>query len=210
MECLWRAARDGDLATIKRLRAEGVDVTEHGAHGVTAIMVAARHDHSTVVKFLQAAGASVVEKDDTGCSAVHYAAMKGNLSLVQYFYQEAGASISDVTVDGETVWDLLRLLDLHDVEPVALASLLKVMLMLGYTPPAFAAKLSPAHAELATRGRHFRVQLLLYLEQQRASVFENCPLPPVLLPIVAGYAATTSDDMWTDGLRVQAPRPKRP
>jgi hypothetical protein len=121
--------------------------------------------------------------------------------MVQYFLQYAGASISDATDFNHTVWDLL---ELHYADPAALTSLLKTMAMLDDAPPAFVAKLSPAHAEITTKGRYFRAQLPSHLEQQRASVFEHCPLPPVLLPIVAEYAATTPDDIWTYGLRVEA------
>jgi hypothetical protein len=48
----------------------------------------------------------------------------------------------------------------------------------------------------------FRTQLPAYLEQQEASIVAHCPLPGVLQPLVAEYAAPTSEDMWTDGLRV--------
>jgi ankyrin repeat protein len=195
---LLEAARNGDLAAIKRLHAEGVDVTERDAYGFTAIILAAMHGHAATVKFLQEAGASVTEKDDHGVSALHFAAFHGDMSLVQYFLQEAGANISDVTDDGGTVWNLL---DLKDADPMALASLVKIMVMLGDAPPAFAAKLSPAHAEITTRGEDYRAQLPSYLEQQRASVF-HCPLPPVLQSIVADYAVTTPEDMWANGLRV--------
>jgi hypothetical protein len=78
------------------------------------------------------------------------------------------------------------------------------MVMLDDAPPAFVAKLSPAYAEIATRGRQYRAQLPSYLEQQRATVVEHCPPLPVLLPIVADYDAATLEDMWTDGLRVEA------
>jgi hypothetical protein len=78
------------------------------------------------------------------------------------------------------------------------------MVMLGDASPAFVAKLSPVDAEITTRSRYFRVQLPSYLEQQRISIFEHCPLPPVLLPIVADYVATTAEDMRTHGLRVEA------
>jgi hypothetical protein len=118
---------------------------------------------------------------------------------VEYFLREAGASISDATSRGRTVWILL---DLQDDDTIALASLLKIMVMLDDAPLAFVAKLSPANAELTTRGRYFRAQLPSYLEQQRASVFKHCPLPPVLQSIVADYAVTTPEDMWADGLRV--------
>jgi ankyrin repeat protein len=204
MEDLQEAACDGHLTTIKRLYAEGVDVTERDSNGVTAIMMAVCNDHALTVKFLQAAGASTMDRDNRGFNTLLYAAMYGKLSLLQYCLQETGASISDTSDEGDTVWDLFEP-RCHD--PVALTSLLKIMVMLDNSPPAFVAKLSPANAELATRGRYFRAQLPSYLEQQRASVIEHCPLPPVLLPIVVEYSATTPEDMWTDGLHVQAPWP---
>jgi hypothetical protein len=126
------------------------------------------------------------------------------LSIVQYFLQEAGASINDATHGSDTVWDLL---ELQDADPAALAPLLKIMVMLGDAPPSFVANLSPAYAKLTTKGRQYRAQLPSFLEQQRASVFEHCCLPPVLLPIVAEYAVTTPEDMWTDGLRVEPTDP---
>jgi hypothetical protein len=208
MPDLLDAAARGDLATIKRLLDEGARVSKRDVLGITALMAAALNGHSTTVKCLQAAGASITEKSNIGWSALHYAAHNGILSLVQYFLQEAGASISDATDDGRTVWPFL-MPKLEDADLVVLISLLKVIVMLDDAPPAFVAKLSPAHAELTTRGRYFRAQLPAYLEQQRASVVEHCPLPTVLLPIVAEYAATTPEDMWEDGLRVHVPRPKR-
>jgi hypothetical protein len=208
MADLLVAARKGEIAAIERLLAEGAHVSERNTRGTTAIMVAAMYGHAATVKFLQSTGASITEKDDDGWSALHYAAHNGILSLVQYFLQEAGASISDATDDGRTVWPFL-MPKLEDADLVVLISLLKVIVMLDDAPPAFVAKLSPAHAELTTRGRYFRAQLPAYLEQQRASVVEHCPLPTVLLPIVAEYAATTPEDMWEDGLRVHVPRPKR-
>jgi hypothetical protein len=104
------------------------------------------------------------------------------------------------------VWSKLKL---EDADADALASLLKVMVLLADAPPDFVAKLSPAHAELATRGLQLRAQLPSYLEQQKALVVAHCPLPAVLQPIVFGLAAPTPEDMWTEGLRVRAPRPKR-
>jgi ankyrin repeat protein len=172
------AAASGDIAAIERLLADGAHVSERGMFGATAIMVAAMHGSATTVKFLQAAGASITEKDYDGWSALHYAAHNGRMSLLQYFFQEAGASISAAVDDCRSVWDMLVL---EDADPMELASLLKLMVMLGDAPPAFVAKLSPAHAEITTRGRNYRAQLPSYLEQQRASVIEHCPLPPVLL-----------------------------
>jgi hypothetical protein len=55
--------------------------------------------------------------------------------------------------------------------------------MLDDAPLTFVVKLFPANAELTTRGRQYRMQLPSYLEQQRAFVLEQCPLPPVLQPL---------------------------
>jgi ankyrin repeat protein len=63
MNALMYAACNGDLATIKRLHAEGVDVTERNSSGFTVIIVAALHGHVAVVKFLQANGASITERN---------------------------------------------------------------------------------------------------------------------------------------------------
>jgi hypothetical protein len=87
--------------------------------------------------------------------------------------------------------------------------LLKVMVMLEDAPAYFIDELSPQHAEICSRGRQLRAQLSSYLEQQRAAVIVHCILPSVLQSLVTVYAATTPDDVWADGLRVQAPRAKR-
>jgi hypothetical protein len=91
-----------------------------------------------------------------------------------------------------------------------LSALLKVMVMLSDAPQAFISSLVPEQAELCTRGRQLRVQLPFYLDEQRISVDSHCPLPGVLRSLVAEYAATTTEDMWNDGLYVRAPRAKRP
>jgi hypothetical protein len=111
--------------------------------------------------------------------------------------------MTETTYTGNNVWTLLVTEGTERV--VALACLLKVMLMLDDAPPEFVANLSPVHAELT---RHLRAQLPSYLEQQ----WQKCRalVVAVLQSIVAAYATTTPADMWTDGLRVEAPRPKRP
>jgi hypothetical protein len=131
--------------------------------------------------------------------------MGANLSTLQYFLQETGAIISDVTDAGDTVWGSVTNLKLKNADQGKLASLLKVMVMLDDPPPALVAKLSATHATITTRGRQFRAQLPSYLEQQRASVVEHCPIPAVLPSIVSEYAATTPEDMWAYGLRIRAP-----
>jgi hypothetical protein len=108
------------------------------------------------------------------------------------------------------VWSWLSIHRVADA--IAILSLLKVMVMLEDTPEYFTDVLSLHNvklAEIATRGRQLRSQLPSYLEQQRASVIAHCPVPTVLHSLVAEYAIITPEDMWTDGLRVKAPRAKR-
>jgi hypothetical protein len=88
------------------------------------------------------------------------------------------------------------LLVARNADSVALASLLKVMIMLEDAPPAFVAKLYTEHADLATQAGPTL--------QQRRSIFTRSLLPVVLLPIVAEYAVITPEDMWTKGLHVEA------
>jgi hypothetical protein len=107
--------------------------------------------------------------------------------------------MTETSIYDQTVWGLLNLEDADDAE---LSALLEVMVLLGDAPPDFIAELSPQHAEVVTRGRQLRTQLPSYLEQQRALVHAHCPLPVVLQPLVAAYAVPTSEDIWTDGLRV--------
>jgi hypothetical protein len=91
----------------------------------------------------------------------------------------------------------------------ALDTLLNFMELFGDPPEELFSTLKPQHAELTARGKQLREQLPSYLEQQRASIVAHCPLPTVLQPIVAAYAAPTPVDMWTDGLRIKAPVEKR-
>jgi hypothetical protein len=74
--------------------------------------------------------------------------------------------------------------------------------LLADAPPKIIAILSQQHAELWAWGLQLRMQLPAYLVQQRASIVAQCPLPDVLQPLVAEYAAPTLEDMWTDGLGV--------
>jgi hypothetical protein len=100
---------------------------------------------------------------------------------------------------GHTLWNTLKLEDAVDAE---VTSLLKFMVLLADAPPEFIAKLSLQQAELWERGRQIRMQLPVHLVQQRASIVAACPWPEVLQPLVAEFAAPTSDDMWTYGLRM--------
>jgi hypothetical protein len=184
MADLWDAAYAGDIARVKALLAGGASINEANQHGVTALS---------------------------------YALGGGHYDLALFLFAEGGACIGNITHGLCTFWDMLhfgiyarRQAGIEETDADGLSALLKVMVMLDNAPQFFISSLTPLHAELYTRGRHLRAQLPSYLEQQRAMVVVHCPLPTVLQSLVAVYAATTPEDMWTDGLRVQAPQPKRP
>jgi hypothetical protein len=129
-------------------------------------------------------------------------ARMGRFPAMQYLL-ERGASMSEVsTNDGRSVWDNIVLWSANSAE---LSSLMKIMVMVEDAPPDFNSRLSPEHADICARGRQLRAQLPSNLEQQRAVVVAHCPLPAVLQSIAATYTATTPEDMWTYGLRVQTP-----
>jgi hypothetical protein len=136
------------------------------------------------------------------------AASNGHFAAMQYLLEEQGALMTEIDNYGATVWAYL-LSNHRGGNTAEQTSLLKVMVMLEDAPVIFTARMSPQDADICTRGRQLRAQLPSYLEQQRAAVVAHCPLPAVLRPVVAVYAVTTPEDMWADGLRVQAPRAKR-
>jgi hypothetical protein len=143
-----------------------------------------------------------MEEDDYGQGDLFYAARDAQYKAMRWLLTEAGASISEV--GSNTYYTVWSELNMHGSD-YELSALLKVMVMLEDAPANFITRLMPHHAELCERNRQLRAQLPSYLEQQRASVMAHCPLPLVLQSVVAEYAATTPEDMWTDGLRMQAP-----
>jgi hypothetical protein len=173
--------------------------------GYTALLEAAFCGHIQIMHWLLTeGGSSLTEKDTDGTHALSQTASNSHFPAMQYLLKEQGASIKEKDNNGDTVWDELNFWG--DESAAELSSLLKVMVMLDDAPADFNTRLLQQHADICTQGRQLRAQLPSYLEQQRAAVVAHCFLPAVLQCLVAAYAVTTPDDMWTDGLRVQAPR----
>jgi hypothetical protein len=118
---------------------------------------------------------------------------------MRWLLTKAGASISEE--GGNTNYTVWSELDMYG-SGYQLSALLKVMVMLEDAPATFIKRMSPQHAEICRRGNQFWARLPSYLEQQRAAIVNNCPLPAVLHPLVVAYAATTPKDMWNYGLRI--------
>jgi hypothetical protein len=171
------AAKRGDLAIVKRMLSEGHDVNEKDANGMTALLYSAQ----------------------------------GSFTLMEWLLTAGGARITDENQFGGTVWHILRgvlrknisrenfALTRVRADDDAICSLLKVMVLLDDAPPSFTAVLSTTLQEVAAKGKQLRAHLPAYIEQQRALLSANCPLPVVLQPLLAAYTAPTPEDMWTDG-----------
>ena len=76
------AARDGDIESAKMLIAAGANINATTGIGETALMLAARNDHTDVALFLLDKGAdpNIVE---AGHTALHFAVARKNLDLVK-------------------------------------------------------------------------------------------------------------------------------
>jgi hypothetical protein len=170
-------------------------------------MLAALSGHVETAKWLlKEGGANITERSANDYTALLWATSNGQLTTARWLLEECGADISDIGKCGRTVWGMLEPDEADDDE---LDSLLKVMVLLDDAPANFIAKLASPQVILCQTGRQLRARLPAYLEQQRAEVIAHCTLPAALRPIVAAYAATTPQDVWLYGLRVQAPAAKR-
>jgi hypothetical protein len=208
------AADEGDFVKVRQMLNDGSGKsTATGEQGLTLLHFAVRLDELYNVKWLiEESWVSVSVTDLYGTTAILLAVLCGSYGIAQWLLEEGGASIDDRHISGETVWERFEGLVpdewITNVDADR-SSLLMVMVMLADAPDFFIAGLLPQDAEICKRGKQFRAQLPSYLEQQQAAVVAHCPLPGVLQSIVVAYATTTPEDMWADGLRVQAPRAKR-
>jgi ankyrin repeat protein len=82
---LWSAAHAGDLGTIQRLVAEGVDVNVWDEYGRNALTLASRAGHLEIVRTLIACGAWVdpFEEGSTYLTPLMCAGEGGHLDIVE-------------------------------------------------------------------------------------------------------------------------------
>jgi hypothetical protein len=168
---LLKAAERGDLSTLKRLFAE---------------------------KAAAAEGGEIVERDQYGRTPLLRAASYGRVTAVEWLLADGRSTMGEADQNGDMVWSHLKR-HIRRADDVTLSSLLKHMVLLEDAPPAFLLflVLEPQHKQIIFQGRKLRAQLLVHLEQLRSVLIRHCPLPTVLQPLIAAYAAPTTEDMWT-------------
>jgi ankyrin repeat protein len=93
---LIKAAKEGDIASVQKIIARGVDVNSKADiisdWGKTALMEASLRGYADIVTALLKAGADVNAKDDYGDTALVFAAGKGHYDIVKLLLNAGGAA----------------------------------------------------------------------------------------------------------------------
>lgn len=110
---LIAAARDGDVATVQELLAQGASVHASDEQGVTALIAAAYENHLEVAKILIEAGADVNVKDNTQQSAYLIPTAYGYFDMLKLTLEAGGDVHSRDSYNGT---GLIRAADRGHVE----------------------------------------------------------------------------------------------
>jgi hypothetical protein len=230
---LW-ACDEGDLSTVKYFLGHGSSITERDPNGKTGLLFAASRGRFQLVQFLHSllGGASITETDHGGHTALLQAAMNHNPKVVQWLLEYGDARITDINSVGDSVWTephgLRRMLQraytknedgeyvtidgeyVRNVDVVALAAMLRVMMLHGSPPESLVVDLAPPLQQIVRDGARLRSRLPAYLVQRRGLIDAYCPLLAPLMALVRGYdEPTTTDELWATGLGVSLQRAKR-
>jgi hypothetical protein len=191
----------------------GADVNQAAWYGVTPLVAAAstRAGSVAAVRCLIELGAVIGAVNAHGNTALFASAFNGRYAKMHYLLEEAGANMEDSNNAGKTVWDMLKT-NMTEVaegraeaDSVALAALLRVMVLRGAPPPALVALLSPELALVVQEGARLRARLPAYLAHRRAYLNTRCPrislLPGVLRALIHGFEGpATTEELWATGL----------
>jgi hypothetical protein len=173
------AAENGCTDLVRLLVTDlGADINQGDSHGVTPVFAAAESGHLAGLRCLVQLGADIEAVNSDGYSALLSSALSGQYSTTQYLLKDAGADMEDVDYEGNNAWDFL-IVDLEDLrlvpykdeeeyDHVALAGLLRVLVLRGATPPAPLALLSPGLVRVVQEGARLRARLPAYLAHRRA------------------------------------------
>jgi ankyrin repeat protein len=104
-EPIQDAAKEGDLAKVKSLIAEGSDVNVKDEKGSTPLHFAAYLGYKDVAELLILKGANVNAADKTGAIPLHFAARRGHKDLVELLILK-GANVNEMllTIESGLHW----------------------------------------------------------------------------------------------------------
>lgn len=90
----------GDVAIVKYLLSENMDINIRGHHSRTPLMLAAEYGHRDIFDLLVIEGADVSLEDDEGNTLLHVACVGGHLDMVKYILSRDYIN-SDISSRGE-------------------------------------------------------------------------------------------------------------
>jgi hypothetical protein len=171
--------------------------------GLSALLLASLHGHMSTVQCLLGSGASLQERSTDGRTALLCAA--SHFPLLKWLLEVGGASISETTNDGRTIWDLLRHKFRFDLRGhSAVNALLRVLVLHGDPPRQFVGDLS-RYPQVIEEGARLRARIPAYLAHRRAFLDAKCPLlaplPEELWTLIFDWEGpATTDELWATGL----------
>ena len=99
-----RAASSGDINTVRRLAADGIEVNGQSPNGTTALMAAVKNGHAEVAFELIDLGADVDLTDTDGVTAMEWAKRKGQAMIIKGIEERCTARPPQpAATEGETV-----------------------------------------------------------------------------------------------------------
>ncbi len=97
-EPVHEAAKEGDLAKVKSLIAEGSDVNVRDENGLTPLHLAAYRGHKDVAELLILKGANVNAVNNVKVTPLHWAAYRGHKDVAELLILK-GANVNAVTME---------------------------------------------------------------------------------------------------------------
>jgi len=92
-EKFWKAAKKGDLKTLKDLWSKGQVDLEAKLEGRSPLYIAARNNHVECIKYLHSIGGDLHARRENGCTPPYTAAQENNLKALDCLY-DLGADLN--------------------------------------------------------------------------------------------------------------------
>jgi hypothetical protein len=180
----------------------GADVNQAVHAGSPPLIMAAADGDLAMVRCLVELGASIDATDNFGDTTLLKSVRYDHISTMQYLLEHAGANMDDISIKGDTIWDLQahHFDERRAIQPCGACRLPPGR---GSAPPlALVARLAPDSARVVQEGARLRARLPVYLEQRRALLDAHCAvlLPPLRALVHSYMELITNEELWATGL----------